>query len=122
MIVKDLQVNSTDNVVRWHTVFDTNNHQAGVHSELNIDNMGRFIVLEDKTFTLDGDDPQKTLRFLINGGSIGSIRYNGPTNTALTDKGVYVIWSAFVMGYNGTMAEIKIPGPVGNSRLCFTDE
>ena len=122
VIVKDLQVNSTDNVVRWHTVFDTTNQQAGVHSELSIDSMGRFIVLEDKTFTLDGDDPQKTLRFLINGNSIGSVRYNGPTNAALTDKGVYVIWSAFVMGYNGTLAEIKIPGPVGNSRLCFTDE
>ena len=122
VIVKDLQVNSTDNVVRWHTVFDTTNQQAGVHSELNIDNMGRFIVLEDKTFTLDGDDPQKTLRFLINGSSIGSVRYNGPANSALTDKGVYVIWSAFVMGYNGTLAEIRIPGPVGNSRLCFTDE
>ena len=122
VIVKDLQVNSTDDVVRWHTVFDTASHQAGVHSELNIDNMGRFIVLEDKTFTLDGDDPKKTLRFLINGSSIGSVRYNGPNNTALTDKGVYVIWSAFVMGYNGTLAEIKIPVPVGNSRLCFTDE
>ena len=109
-------------VVRWHTVFDTTNQQAGVHSELNIDNMGRFIVLEDKTFTLDADDPQKTLRFLINGSSIDSVRYNGPTNAALTDKGVYVVWSAFVMGYNGTLAEIRIPGPVGNSRLCFTDE
>ena len=122
VIVKDLQVNSTDTQITWPQVFDTTTLQAGIHSELNVDNMGRFIVLEDKTFTLDGDDPQKTLRFLINGSSIGSVRYNGPTNAALTDKGVYVIWSAFVMGYNGTLAEIKIPGPVGNSRLCFTDE
>lgn len=122
VIVKDLQVNSADGVVRWHQVFDTTNQQAGVHAELNVDNMGRFIVLEDKMFTLDADTPQKTLPFLIGGSSIGSVRYNGPTGTALTDKGLYVIWAAFVMGYNSSLAEIRIPSPVGHSRLCFTDE
>ena len=122
VIVKDLQVNSTDTYCRWHTVFDTNNNVGGIHSELNVDNMGRFIVLEDKVFTLDADTPQKTVPFLINGSSIGSVRYNGPTDTALTDKGVYVIWAAFVMGYWGSLAEIEVPPPVGHSRLCFTDE
>ena len=122
VIVKDLQVNSTDGVVRWHTVFDTTNSQAGVHSELNVDNMGRFIVLEDKTFTLDANNPQKTYPFMISGSSIGSVRYNGPNDTALTDKGLYVIWAAFVMGYTGTAPGVLVPSPVGNSRLCFTDE
>ena len=121
-IVKDLQVNSTDVNITWQQVFDTSNLQAGVHSELNVDNMGRFIVLEDKQFTLDADTPQKTLPFLINGMSIGNVRYNGPSDTALTDKGLYVIWAAFVMGYTGTAPAIALPTPVGHSRLCFTDE
>ena len=122
VIVKDLQVNSTDTYIRWHHVFDTSNQAAGIHSELNVDNMGRFIVLEDKMFTLDGQNPQKTVPFLINGSSIGSVRYNGPTEEALTDKGVYVIWAAFVMGYFGSLNEVEVPPPVGHSRLCFTDE
>ena len=122
VIVKDLQVNSNDSVLRWHTVFDMENQQAGIHSELNVNNMGRFIILEDKMFTVDSDTPQKTLPFLISGSNVGNIRYNGPSNFALTDKGLYVIWAAFVMGYIGGTAEINVPGPVGHSRLCFTDE
>ena len=122
VIVKDLQVNSTDTFIRWHQVFDTNNSVGGVHSELNVDNMGRFIVLEDKVFTLDADTPQKTIPFLISGSSVGSVRYNGPAESALTDKGLYIIWAAFVMGYTGTLNEIEVPPPVGHSRLCFTDE
>ena len=122
VIVKDLQVNSTDTRVAWHQVFDATNSQAGVHSELNVDSMGRYIVLEDKTFTLDSNNPQKTCPFLIGGSSIGSVRYNGPTESALTDKGLYVIWAAFVMGYTGTAPGVLVPSPVGNSRLCFTDE
>ena len=122
VIVKDLQVNSTDTQITWPQVFDTTTLQAGIHSELNVDNMGRFIVLEDKQFTLDADTPQKTLPFLINGVSIGNVRYNGPSDTALTDKGLYVIWAAFVMGYTGTGPAIGLPTPVGHSRLCFTDE
>ena len=122
VIVKDLQVNSTEGVLRWHTVFDMESLQGGIHSELNVDNMGRFIVLEDKMFTLDSDTPQKTVPFLISGSSVGSIRYNGPKKEALTDKGLYVIWGAFVMGYNGAAGAVNVPGPVGHSRLCFTDE
>lgn len=121
-IVKDMQVNSTDTQVTWAQVFDTTNLQAGVHSELNVDNMGRFIVLEDKTFTLDADTPQKTCPFMINGSKLGSVRYNGPSDAALTDKGLHVVWAAFVMGYNGGAGDISMASPVGHSRLCFSDE
>ena len=121
---EDLQVNSTDTQVTWSQVFDTTNLQAGVHSELNVDNMGRFMVLEDKVFTLDSDTPQKTCTYTISGSTLGSVRYNGPSDTALTDKGVYVIWAAFVMGVANTMAltDVDCPSPVGHSRLCFTDD
>ena len=123
VIVKDLQVNSADDVITWAQVFDTTNQQAGVHSELNVDNMGRFIVLQDKIFTVDADTPQKTCPFLVSGGKLGSVRYNGTTGTAATDKGIYVVWAAFVMGYIPTSgAAIELPSPVGHSRFCFTDE
>lgn len=122
-IVKDMQVNSTDMNVTWSQVFDTNSIVAGVHSELNVDNMGRFVVLEDKVFTLDADTPQKTCTYNIGGNTLGSVRYNGPGD-ALTDKGVYIIWAAFVMGVTNAMSlsDIDCPSPVGHSRLCFTDE
>ena len=106
----------------WAQVFDTTGLQAGVHSELNVDNMGRFMVLEDKIFTLDSDTPQKTCQFQIGGGSIGNVRYNGAGSDALTDKGLYVVWAAFVMGYEGTIDNVVLPSPVGHSRLCFTDD
>lgn len=125
MIVKDLQVNSTDTQVTWAQVMDTTNLQAGVHSELNVDNMGRFIVLEDKVFTVDADSPQKTCPWQISGSRVGQVRYNGPSATALTDKGLYVVWAAFVMGVEGTSvaaADVNLPTPVGHSRLCFTDD
>lgn len=124
MIVKDMQVNSTDAHVKWTQVMDGVALQNGVHSELNVDNMGRFIVLEDKIFTVDADSPQKTLPYLISGSKIGQVRYNGPNDNALTDKGVYVIWAAYVMGFGvaGNLNSIAIPGPVGHSRLCFTDD
>lgn len=124
VIVKDMQVNSTDTNVTWQQVFDTTGQQAGVHSELNVDNMGRFIVLEDKIFTVDADSPQKTCPFQISGNRMGNVRYNGPTGAALTDKGLYVVWAAFVMGIGGTMtaADVALASPVGHSRLCFTDD
>lgn len=122
-IVKDLQVNSADAQVTWAQVFDTTGMQAGVHSELNVDNMGRFIVLEDKIFTVDGQNPQKTIPFMVRGNSIGSVRYNGSTGAALTDKGLYVVWAAFVMGYTSVLTTaVTLPSPVGHSRVCFTDE
>jgi len=125
VIVKDSQVNSTDTQVTWAQVMDTTNLQAGVHSELNVDNMGRFIVLEDKIFTVDADSPQKTYPWQINGSRVGQVRYNGPGAAALTDKGLYVVWAAFVMGVEGTAiaaTDINLPTPVGHSRLCFTDD
>lgn len=121
-IVKDLQVNSTDTQITWAQVFDTTNLQAGVHSELNVDNMGRFIVIEDKIFTVDADTPQKTCPFMVRGSSLGSIRYNGPSEAALTDKGLYIIWAAFVMGSLMPANLVDLPSPVGHSRLCFTDD
>ena len=122
VVVKDLQVNSSDAQVTWNQVFDTTNLQAGVHSELNVDNMGRFVVLEDKTFVVDGSSPQKTCHFMIKGSQLGSVRYNGPSGTALTDKGLYVVWAAFVMGANVVSSLVELPSPVGHSRLCFTDD
>ena len=122
MIVKDMQVNSTDAQVRWDQVMDTTGTQAGIHSELNVDNMGRFVVLEDRRFTVDADSPQKTVPFKINGSRIGSVRYNGPSVTALTNSGVCVVFAAYVFGYDSVAANITLPSPVGNSRLCFTDE
>lgn len=122
VIVKDMQVNSADDKVTWAQVYDTTNKQAGVHSELNVDNMGRFIVLQDKIFTVDADNPQKTVPFLVSGSKVGHVRYNGPAKEALTDKGIYVIWSAFVMGWSGGGADqIKLASPVGHSRMCFND-
>ena len=90
--------------------------------------MGRFIVLEDKSFTLDANNPMKTCQFLISGSRIGSVRYNGPGSSALTDKGLYVVWAAFVMGVaSGGAVQISpdaitVATPVGHSRLCFTDD
>jgi hypothetical protein len=123
VIVKDLQVNSTDVNIGWHQVFDTSNQTAGVHSELNVDNMGRFVVLQDKIFTVDADSPQKTCRFVVNGSNFGNVRYNGPAANALTDKGLYVVYAAFVMGTSiNDPAAVSLPSPVGHSRLCFSDD
>lgn len=123
LLVKDLQVNSADAQVTWGQVMDTSNFQAGVHSELNVDNMGRFIILEDKMFTVDAQNPQKTVQFMVNGSKTGPVRYNGPGSNALTDKGLYVIWAAFTMGVgNISTSDITIASPVGHSRVCFSDE
>ena len=120
VIVKDMQVNSTDTQLTWAQVFDTNTVWAGVHSELNVDNMGRFIILDEKVFTLDADTPQKTCTFNIRGSTIGNVRYASGATDTLTDKGIYVIWAAFVMGVTNQMAlaDIDCPSPVGHSRLC----
>lgn len=127
-IVKDVQVNSADANVYWNSVFENDSFGAGVHSELKIDNMGRFIVLQDKSFTLDADDPQKTVQFMVSGSQIGSVRYNGPNANSLTDKGIYMIWSAFTLGapsetgVNYPATTIRMSNPVAHSRFCFTDD
>ena len=41
--------------------------------------------------SLSAENPQKTIKFMIPGSKIGSVRYNGPSDNALADKGVYVI-------------------------------
>ena len=123
-LVKDLQVNSTENEITWNHVFDTAMSLAGVHSELKVENMGRFIVLEDKVFTLDAQSPQKTCQFMISGSKMGAVRFNGPGYDSLTDKGLYIIYAAFVSGVAQALTSdgITLPCPVGNTRLCFTDE
>lgn len=133
VIVKDLQVNSTDTEIDWNQVFETgsggtgNGSQGGVHSELNIGNMGRFFIMYDRTFTLDADDPQKTCKFKLRGSSIGTVRYNGPSEISLTDKGIHVIWAAYTVGTAGDSGTVDNAGdtivspPTMNSRLCFID-
>jgi hypothetical protein len=61
---------------------------------------------------------------MIDGSKIGSVRYNGPNDTALTDKGIYMIYAAYVMGVVGavTPAMIHLPAVVGNTRMCFSDD
>ena len=133
-IVRDLMVNNSNLNVTWSDVFASGNplsgtaySVAGVHAELNINNMGRFRVLETKMFTLDGKSPQKTCEFLVKG--VGDVRFNaasGPAGTgqlattALTDTGIYIVWSAMVLG-NQNAGVTGIANPVVNSRVCFTD-
>lgn len=129
VIVMDLQVNSVDTHINWNDVFENGTgavgETGGVHSELKIANMGRFRILSDKMTTLDAKRPQDTMRFMVNGSSIGSVRYNGPTANALTDKGVYVIWSAYTGNVVNTTQAVGSgmvrPGVTMHSRLCFTD-
>ena len=72
-------------------VVKTNEEVGGINSELNIGNMGRFIILSDQIVELSAENPQKTVKFMIPGYKVGSVRYNGPSDNALADKGVYVI-------------------------------
>lgn len=130
VIVKDMQVNSVDTHINWNDVFETGTgtvgETGGVHSELKISNMGRFRVLADHLVKTDAICPQETVRFMVNASQIGQIRYNGPSDVSLTDKGIYVIWSA----YTGNVVNVDAAGVTGmvkptvtmHSRLCFTDD
>ena len=129
LVVKDTQVNSTDAEITYDMVMETDGSgvgtgtPGGIHAEQKIANMGRFKVLADKVVNLDADDPMKTMK--MNLYKLGNVRYNGPTGTALTDKGIYVIWAAFIMGKTDT--SFSTPDPtlsqvVVSSRLCFTDD
>lgn len=123
VIVKDTQVNSVDQFIGWSKVFDSTGGAGGLHAQPNIDNMGRFVILNDQKFELSADRPQKTIDFGVSGASIGSVRYNGPSETALTDKGIYLLWAAYTMGAGFTdQGKISFAGPVGQMRFCFTDE
>lgn len=129
VIVRDMQVNSTSNKVNWNDVFENGpgavGETGGVHAELKVENMGRFKVLSDQYVSTNAKDPQKTIRFLIPAKDVGSVRYNGPTGTSLTDKGIYVIWAAYV-GDVTAVADagdgMVSPTFTMHSRLCFTDD
>lgn len=130
VIVKDMQVNSMDNQVIWDDVFENNEtggigQMSGVHSELKVANMGRFVVLSDRLIKLDGKSPQETIKFMIPGSKVGTIRYNGPGGTAFTDKNVYIVWAAYTAGAtigaeNGTEGMVN-PACNVSTRMCFTD-
>lgn len=132
MFVKDKQVNSGDVGIRWNDVMESNDAtgMTGVNSELKVGTMGRFQVLSDRTFTLDGTNPQKMITQEFK--RIGKLRYNGPDSTvgggpALTDKGIYPIWAVYVMGamvgHAGLPASLKVKmsGVLLSSRMSFTD-
>lgn len=124
-IVRDLQVNSTWTNVQWGDVFSLVDGTAGVHSELSVNNMGRFRILMDKIIELDSDDPQKTIPFMVR--NVGPVRYNGPDvpnlSMALTDNGIYIVWACRTQGVqaSGNGNEIWSEPVVINSRICFTD-
>ena len=63
---------------------------------------------------------------MISGKDIGNIRYNGPTGSALTDKGIYVIWAAYASGNSAqpfdTTEGLVAPTFTMHSRLAFTDD
>ena len=130
VIVKDVQVNNTDPNVTWQQVFesDTGNvgRVGGIHAELNISNMGRFRVLYDTVIKTDAVCPQESVPFMISGKHIGQVRYNGPDATSLTDKGIYVIWAAYVSGSTvdmfNTTEGLVAPTFTMHSRLAFTDD
>lgn len=127
VIVKDTQSNSTDPQITWDQVFTsgvvkTNEEVGGINSELNIGNMGRFIILSDQCIELSAENPQKTVKFMIPGSKIGSVRYNGPSDNALADKGVYVIAANQSTGIY-TSGTVAYPGLCAvQSRFCFVDE
>lgn len=122
MIVKDLQVNGDDAEVEWEDVMDRGNDFNGVHSELNIGNMGRFVVLEDKSFELKADNPQKTITWWIKGSDVGQVRYSVSEETAKTNVGIYLVWAAYTKGSaTGYRWDVEFPNPVGHSRMCFVD-
>lgn len=122
-IVKDLQVNNTDSAVTWNQVYEngTGSAAAGVHAELNVDNMGRFRVLKEGKFQLNASNPQKTLTWKVPGGHIGSVQYNGANIGALTNHGIHFIFAAYVFG-NNVASQSNLPEVVMNSRLIFSDE
>lgn len=124
VIVKDTMVNNPSPNVEWNDVFeDRPQGMGGVHSDLKVANMGRFVVLEDKLIQLDAKNPQKTIRWSVTGSKIGRVRYNAGETLALLDKGISVIYSAFTVGLesNVDFDKVELPNVVTSARLCFTD-
>ena len=126
VIVKDTQSNSTDANITWDQVFSSgavksNEEVGGINSELNIGNMGRFIILKDMRCELSAERPQATVPFFISGSSVGEVRYNNDTINALTDKGIYIIAANQTTGLETGGGYAK-PGLCAvQSRFCFTD-
>ena len=123
VLVKDMQVNNTTNIVNWAEVFGTGNTgeetSFGANDKLEISNMGRFRIMSDRRVTVDGTDPLKNIQM---GCAPGKIRYNGGSNSALTDKGFYLLVAQDVTGDANTIATV-LPGTMRfTSRLTFTDE
>ena len=84
--------------------------------------MGRFIILSDQCVELSAENPQKTIKFMLPGSKVGSVRYNGPSDNALTDKGIYVIAANQSTGMTIT-GGYALPGLCAvQSRFCFVDE
>nr|QNJ57237.1 capsid protein [Cressdnaviricota sp.] len=128
MVVKDMQVNSEANEIKYSDVMEAQPATgfAGVHSELKVANMGRFRVMTDRLVELDANDPMKTLA--LNYYNVGNVRYNGTESTAaspaLTDNGIYIVWAVWTQGTSGVApAGLSVNvGPVNVSRrLCFKD-
>lgn len=114
--------------VQWNEVFstrqldsDTGFSTAGLHSELNTDSMGRFIVLKSWMIELDATDPQKTFSFYVPGKTIGKIRYKGSDISSRCDKGISFIWSSLSMGVQTPTVATIAPTVIMNSRFAFTD-
>lgn len=124
VIVKDTMVNNPTPNVLWTDVFESRAQgMGGVHSDLKVANMGRFVVLEDKLIQLDAKNPQKTIRWSVTGSKIGRVRYNAGEAAALLDKGICIIYSAFTVGMqpNVDHGKLELPNVVTSARLCFTD-
>ena len=124
VIVKDTMVNNPTPNVAWTDVFESRAQgMGGVHSDLKVANMGRFVVLEDKLIQLDAKNPQKTIRWSVTGSKIGRVRYNAGETASLLDRGISVIYSAFAVGLSPTQNydHVELPNVVTSARLCFTD-
>lgn len=122
MIVKDMQVNNATGNVEWADVMENGFGMFGVHSQLKVENMSRFVVMKDWVFDLDATDPQKTFKWAISGRDIGQVRFNSGAGTALTDKGIHMIWAASTVGVGGGGGADKLSSAVVTQyRLCFTD-
>lgn len=129
VIVKDLQVNNSTNKIVWGNVFEDRNWIVapngteivmGCVDNLNIANMGRFIILHDSVHQLDATDPMKCVKFTLNTKDV--LRFNGPGPGALTDKGYYVLVSQDIWSEDSTVGVDVLPGRVAcNVRCCFAD-
>jgi hypothetical protein len=125
-IVRDLQVNNTQNFIQYNDVFSYGSVASGgadILAPRNLSNMGRFQVLYDKIINLDSDDPQKSWVYTIP-FSNKSLRFNGPSEEALQTKGLYFISAAAcAIDENSPTEPIinYVPQVQFSSRLAFKD-